>query len=155
MISLQEPSFSHMLGYWIFFGFSDKFCIFLLCWAWFLNNCKTTIKREPNFEMVVKHRCHSLLGDSDKKTKQNNKQKNETIKWLKDASHLNYGCHKLCTKNSFSFCISKIVKFRSECGGINTQHALPMLSWIAVSSYSNSNYCGNYETTYDSFLPYQ
>ena len=39
MVSLQEPSFSHMLAY--FFGFSDKFCIFLLYWAWFLNYWKT------------------------------------------------------------------------------------------------------------------
>jgi len=55
----------------------------------------------------------------------------------------------LCTKNSCW--ISKIFKFPNGCGGISTQQALPMLCWIAVSSYSNSNYCGNYEMMYDVF----
>ena len=92
----------------------------------------------------------SLTAGRQWQKKKQQQQQNGTIKWLKDASYLNHGCYKLCTKNSF--CISKIVKFHSECGGISTQHALPMLCWIAVSSYSNSNnYRGNnyYEMTYD------
>ena len=147
MISLQQLSFSHMLVY--FFGVSDKFCIFRLYWAWFLNYWKTTKKRAYFWNGHKTPMSLSAGWQSQKKTA--TKQENGTIKWLKDESHLNHGCHKLCTKNSCW--TSKIFKFPNGCGKISTQHALPMLCWIAVSSYSNSNSnsnsnCGNYEMTY-------
>ena len=59
-----------MLAY--FFGFSDKFCIFFYTGPdfWIIEK---QWKWEPNFEMGIKHRCHSLLGDNKKKTNKTKK----------------------------------------------------------------------------------
>ena len=134
----------------MFLRFFAQILHFSFIQALFWNHCKPK-KREPNFEMDIKHQCHSLLGANHKIKKTNTKM--ELSGWRMHLILIMLATNYVNYKNSFWIC--KIFKFPNGCGGISTQHALPMLCWIAVSSYSYSNnyYCGNYEMTYDSFWP--